>query len=165
MSNLSPRAREALVQKALSKDNNLTTKEIAKAHNIGYSTLQRWIKCNQDDNIGSSKVSGKAGTEQPAAQRLQHVIATASLDETAIGVYCREHGIYSFQLTQWKKAFMTQTKVDKQQSNIDELKALRAENKQLKQEIRRKDSALAETTALLVLKKKASLIWGEFEDD
>lgn len=165
MSNLSPNAKEAIVQKALSKDNNRTIKEIAKAHNIGYSTLQRWIKCHQDDNILSNKVPGKAGLEQTAAQRLQHVITTASLDETAIGVYCREHGIYSFQLTQWKKAFMTQPKIDKNESKTSELKALRAENKQLKQEVRRKDSALAETTALLVLKKKASLIWGEIEDD
>ena len=83
----------------------------------------------------------------------------------SLGVYCREHGIYSFQLTQWKNAFMTQPKVDKQKPNADEMKALITENKQLKQEIRRKDSALAETAALLVLKKKASLIWGELEDD
>ena len=165
MSKLSPSAREAIVQKALSKDNNRTAREIAKAHNIGYSTLQRWIKCYQDDNVEINGVNGKAGPEQTAVQRFQHLIATASLDETAIGVYCREHGIYSFQLTQWKNAFMTQPKVDKQKPNADEMKALITENKQLKQEIRRKDSALAETAALLVLKKKASLIWGELEDD
>jgi len=165
MSKLSPSARDALVQKALLKNNGHAIREIAKAHNIGYSTLQRWIKCHQDDNIENIKTLGKVGSEQTTAQRLQHIIATAAFDDTAIGVYCREHGLYSFQLTQWKKAFMTQPTVDTKKSNAVELKALRDENKKLKQELRRKDSALAETAALLVLKKKASLIWGELEDD
>jgi transposase len=91
-------------------------------------------------------------------------MATASLDDVAVGVYCRERGIYSFQLKQWKETFMTQKVIDKKHAELSELKSLRAENKALKQEIRRKDSALAETTALLVLKKKAALIWGEPED-
>jgi hypothetical protein len=42
---------------------------------------------------------------------------------------------------------------------------VREENRTLKKELRRKDKALAETTALLVLKKKAASIWGEPEDD
>ncbi len=46
-----------------------------------------------------------------------------------------------------------------------ELKALRSENKRLKKDLNRKDKALAETSALLVLKKKADLIWGDPEDD
>ena len=125
MSKLSPGAKDSLVQKALLKNSPNEVREIAKAHNIGYSTLQRWIKCYQYDNIGSRK----AGTEQTIAQRLQHIIATAAFDETAIGVYCREHGLYSFQLTQWKKAFMTQPTVDTKKSNTVELKALRDENK------------------------------------
>lgn len=46
-----------------------------------------------------------------------------------------------------------------------ETRQLREENKRLKKELRRKEKALAETSALLVLKKKAHLIWGEPEDD
>ncbi len=42
---------------------------------------------------------------------------------------------------------------------------LREQNRRLNQELRRKDKALAETSALLVLKKKAHLIWGDNEDD
>ena len=52
----------------------------------------------------------------------------------------------------------------KHQSNT-ELKKLRAENKQLKHTIARKDKVLAETVALLILKKKAAQIWGESEED
>ena len=60
---------------------------------------------------------------------------------------------------------MSKKTSEENQSALAELKELRAENKQLKQDIRRKDSALAEATALLILKKKAALIWGEIGDD
>lgn len=36
--------------------------------------------------------------------------------------------------------------------------------KRLEQELRRKEAALAETAALLVLRKKANAIWGDGED-
>ncbi len=59
---------------------------------------------------------------------------------------------------------MTKDKGQESQEYLAELKALRAENNLLKKELRRKDSALAEATALLILKKKANLIWGVDED-
>ncbi|CAM4430161.1 MAG: hypothetical protein LEGION0398_MBIBDBAK_01336 [Legionellaceae bacterium] len=91
-------------------------------------------------------------------------MATATLDEAAIGAYCREQGIYHFQLTQWKETFMTQrTEINKE--IVAELKALREENKRLKKDLRRKESALAEASALLILKKKSEIIWGETEGD
>ena len=54
----------------------------------------------------------------------------------------------------------------KDTSSMDhEARSLRQENRDLKKELRRKEKALAETAALLVLKKKAASIWGEPEDD
>ena len=77
----------------------------------------------------------------------------------------RENGLYSFQLTAWKESFMSPKTEDKNQSLIAEVKALRTENKKLKQDVRRKDAALSEASALLILKKKAAMIWGEIEGD
>jgi transposase len=54
---------------------------------------------------------------------------------------------------------------EKYQGLLDEVKVLRLENNELKKNLNRKDRALAETTALLVLKKKADAIWGDNEDD
>ena len=59
---------------------------------------------------------------------------------------------------------MLQDNNQKKQKIQSEVKALRAENKLLKQDLQRKNKALAETTALLVLKKKANLIFGESRD-
>jgi hypothetical protein len=46
---------------------------------------------------------------------------------------------------------------------MTEVKALRTENRALKKELTRKEKALAEASALLILKKKAALLWGENE--
>ena len=45
-----------------------------------------------------------------------------------------------------------------------ELRLKERELKKLSQELRRKEAALAETAALLVLRKKADAIWGDGED-
>jgi transposase-like protein len=97
---------------------------------------------------------------------LQHLLATEKLDEIGVGVYCREQGIHSFQLKKWKDEFMNHHAVKKQPDKLShELKTLRQENRRLKKDLKRKNKALAETSALLVLKKKANLIWGDPEED
>jgi len=48
--------------------------------------------------------------------------------------------------------------------NAGQMKALKEENKQLSKELRRKDKALAEAAALLVLKKKVDEYWDLKED-
>jgi len=164
MQKISTNAKQTIIEKALTKDGRRFI-DIAKDHNISVATLNRWLKSYRENGTIEEQKELKENRCLLMSERFQHLIATASLDEVAIGVYCREQGIYSFQLTEWKEAFMTQPMAKKQQSNLVELNALRAENNKLKQEVRRKDSALAEATALLILKKKASLIWGEFEED
>ena len=47
----------------------------------------------------------------------------------------------------------------------EEVRTLKKENKSLKKDLNRKEKALAETAALLVLKKKAQEIWGGPEED
>ena len=164
MRKLSAEAKQAIIDKVLARDGR-TVVEIAKLHNISYSTLQKWIRKVRNGDIIDPVKSVKDNQALSLSERFTHLMATASLDETAVGIYCREHGLYAIQLTQWKEAFMTQKPDLKKQDNLAELRALRLENKQLKHDVKRKNSALAEATALLVLKKKASLIWGEVEED
>lgn len=164
MSKISAAAKQAIVEKVLAKDGR-TIKEIAEAYNVGYSTLQKWTRSIRNGGIIDLGKPVKNSQVLSLSERFQHLMATASLDETATGIYCRKNGLYGVQLTQWKDAFMTQQPETKKQDHLAELKALRIENKQLKQDVKRKNSALAEATALLILKKKAALIWGEVEDD
>jgi transposase-like protein len=165
MTRLSEEAKKAIVEKALTrKDKGLA--EIASLHNVGYSTLHKWI-AKYKDGTANAKNSHKflKNTQITRPEQFQHLLTTSTLDETALGAYCREHGLYSFQMQQWKNEFMSKDDNQKTQDQQSELKALRTENKLLKQDLLRKDRALAETTALLVLKKKADLLFGVREDD
>ena len=164
MRKLSAEAKQAIIDKVLARDGR-TVVEIAKLHNISYSTLQKWIRKVRNGDIIDPVKSVKDNQALSLSERFTHLMATASLDETAVGIYCREHGLYAIQLTQWKEAFMTQKPDLKKQDNLTELRTLRLENKRLKQDVKLKNSALAEATALLILKKKASLIWGEVDED
>lgn len=165
MIHLSEEAKKSIVEKALSRKGVGLT-EIASAHNVGYSTLQKWIVKYKTGIFDSKKYhESSANNSLTRSEQLQHLLETSALDEIALGAYCREHGLYSFQIQQWKSEFMSQDKNQKKSENQAELKALRAENKDLKRDLLRKDRALAETTALLVLKKKAGLLFGVPEDD
>jgi transposase len=162
MAYLSTEAKRRLVEKALRKEKSLT--DIGKQNNVSYSSLMRWIKAYQSGALVGGKSQNHKTNPINAESRLLHLLATASLDETELGAYCREHGLYSNQLSRWKAEFMTEPSNTKPSKQHAELAALREENILLKKDLRRKEKALAETAALLVLKKKATFLWGEDED-
>jgi transposase len=89
------------------------------------------------------------------------VIACGSLDEVAMNQLCRERGLYAHHVTQWKQDFISGSTTNER----TDAKGLKGEVRELKKELNRKDSALAETAALLVLQKKVSAIWGTDEDN
>jgi transposase-like protein len=164
MRQLTQEAKKAIVEKALNrKDQNLA--DVANIHNVGLSTLSKWIRKYKDSDLTACNQSTIPSGQFTRAEQFEHVIAASSLDEVDTGVYCRERGLYSFQLQQWKNEFMSQNNPKKPDNNQAELKTLRAEIKLLKKDLLRKDRALAETTALLVLKKKADLLFGGHADE
>ena len=98
-------------------------------------------------------------------ERLNMVVLCASLSEEEVNTHCRAQGLYPHHIKQWKLDFIKDN-VPKQKSvSPSEIKLLKHENKSLKKELNRKDKALAETAALLVLKKKVREIWGDDEDN
>jgi len=99
MSKLSREAKEAIVRKTLSRSGK-TVREIAKENDVGYSTLNRWL---QNFREGEPLPQRKPAKPKPPNKQnenlpLKHVLATANLDEQTVGAYCRENGIYQFQL-------------------------------------------------------------------
>jgi transposase len=149
---LTKEAIESIVRKALSRGDK-TLAEFASENGVGNSTLSKWLKKCQIQK--HDKISNRA-------EQFKHLQAIAGLDETAVGSYCRQHGLYSMQLKEWENDFMQPPSTD--QKYKAEISALRKRNAELERELRRKEKALAEAAALLVLKKKANAIWGEDED-
>ncbi len=162
MKQLSSEAKEAIVLKAISRD-GVTIESIARSNNIGLSSLQKWMSQYRDGK--SFKKTSKNKVQAERASQLEHIIATSQLDELSLGRYCREHGLYEHQLSSWREKLMKEPNKETEQNQKVELKKLKAENERLQKELCRKDKALAEVSALLILKKKADLIWGESKDD
>jgi hypothetical protein len=95
-----------------------------------------------------------------AAARLQAVITTAALDEASRSAWCRENGVYPQQLQQWRDS-ATQALAAPEEARASPLQTKEDKRriKELERELHRKDKALAETAALLVLSKKLEAIY------
>lgn len=161
---LSAEAKQLLVKKVLS-GNGQTMTEIALTNNIGLSTLHQWVQRFKSEHKHETQTKCVAAASATLVERFKHLQATFGQEDVMVGTYCRKHGIYPQQLTQWESDFMKKDTSAKQSESAAELKALRAEIKELKHLLLRKDKVLAETVALLVLKKKVAQIWGDDEED
>jgi len=152
--------RAKVIERALTGES--TQEVLAEEFGVGRSTVQNWMR--QHRISGAPGVAGK--DKRPQAwtreQRLEALLATHGLAEQELGAWSRQRGIHTHHLAQWRGELIGAVP---EKTLASETRALRQENQALKKELRRKDKALAETAALLVLKKKAASIWGESEDD
>lgn len=170
-----PSFRMHAVEKALSRSAETSLREISEGLGVGKSTLNNWIVKSRNHELNSVSVDGKLRSSEMVKEkrpqdwsleeRLEMVIVCDSLDEVAMSERCREKGIYPHHVKQWKLGFVDGTPVDLRTRQDSESRGLKHEIKDLKKELRRKDKALAETAALLVLQKKVRAIWGNDEDD
>lgn len=159
MPRYSDERKEALLSKLL-PPNNMTVAALARAEAISEQTLYNWR--SQAKREGRPVPGRRTTSEQWSAEaKLATVVETATLSEAELSQYCREKGLHVEQVKRWKAESLTgfqrsaeQEKAFKQQSKADKERI-----KKLQQELRRKDRALAETAALLVLRKKLDALW------
>lgn len=159
MARYSHERKQAVLNKLL-PPYNLTVAELARQEGISEATLYNWRK--QAKSEGRPVPGSKPKSEQWSAQaKLATVIETATLSEAQLSAYCREKGLYPDQVKRWKKESLQgfersaeQEKALRKQAQND-----RQEIKKLQRELRRKDKALAEAAALLVLRKKLNALW------
>ena len=95
-----------------------------------------------------------------AAARLEAVIATAAMDEAQRGAWCREQGLFPADLQQWRQSAMAAlSQPEEARASPQETREDRRRIKELERDLRRKEKALAETAALLVLSKKLEALF------
>ena len=143
--------------------NNVGVPELARETGIPKDTLYTWrikhLKSNADATAKQVPTGGLSSEEKFAV-----VMETASLNELELSEYGRRKGLYPQQISTWREACLqanvsAAVKVDREKR--------RQQGKQIKQleaELRRKEKALAEAAALLMLQKKVQALWGEPED-
>jgi len=165
MAHYSAERKEAVLKKLL-PPNNRTVAEVAKEEGISEASLYNWR--TQARRQGRPVPGNKQTSDDWSAEaKFAVVVETAAMNETQLSEYCRSKGLYPDQVKAWKTACIEGQLSDRErrQQQQDQAKQDRREIKALKKELQRKDKALAETAALLALRKKLNALWGEDEDN
>jgi len=160
MSPYSLAIRQEAVRKTLQRGRGRTIAQMADELNVPYPSLRQWLKDFRMSDPTMPQPTEQRATEYSAEQRLQVVLDTHAMTPEARSAWCREYGLFEHQLTQWKAQLLTPADPV---GNAGEVRRLKEEVKQLERKLTRKDKALAEAAALLVLQKKYQALW-EGED-
>lgn len=141
-------------------------RQLAREEGISEATLHKW---RQEARAGGQLLpDADTGPEGWSSRdKFAAVLETAALNDAQLGEYCRERGLYPEQIHAWRQACEAANDWA-QAAHVRTNKATREERQRirtLERELARKERALAEAAALLVLRKKAAAIWGEEEDE
>jgi transposase-like protein len=144
----------------------ITATALAEEVGVAQSTLSRWRR--QANTIldmaknTSNKKHKQPPDDRPAEEKFRIVMEAAQLSDKELGAFLRKEGVHESHLEAWRKSMMEALSGSSKtprgsRKGSGEAKRVKA----LERELRRKEKALAETAALLVLKKKAEAIWGD----
>ena len=167
--------KNAMIQKMTGTD-AISATALSKQIDVPQVTLSKWLRMagigpsyafpnNAREYTKMAKITDpKRPNDWSAEDKLKLVMEAASLDDKQLGAFLRSKGLHQTHLDQWRLQMLdglqngfSKNKARKKKSDAKRIRAL-------EKEINRKDKALAETAALLVLKKKVQEIWGD-EDD
>lgn len=136
---------------------NASVKKLAEEVGVSVTTLERW-----QEEVLSRPVREVTWS---AVSRLEAVIATAAMDEVQKNAWCRSQGLYGHDLAQWRQSATAALNApEAERASPQQTRADQGRIKELERELTRKDKALAETAALLVLSKKLSAIFHQDVD-
>jgi transposase-like protein len=139
---------------------------------IGQATLSRWllraakIEAMPKKTPAPPASGPRGGDDRPqrsaprtGAEKLSVVVRSEGLEGEALGEFLRREGVHLAELEQWRRLAQ-----DALQGGAKRLPPSK-ETRRLQAELARKDKALAEAAALIILKKKVAEIWGDEDDD
>lgn len=158
-----PTAFKSSIIAKLLPPNSVSVPELARETGIPKDTLYCWRLKHRRPNghSGAEKApSGGLGS----AEKFAIVMETASLNEVDLSAYCRRKGLYPAQIGTWRDTCMRANAAASAKVDRARLTRQAKQIRQLEVELRRKEKALAEAAALLVLQKKVRAIWEETGD-
>jgi transposase-like protein len=162
--------RKRMVEK-MSGPNRMSATELSGEVGVPQPTLSRWLRgagtvprtMSAPDDEKKAPPPAKRPQDWTAEEKWALVLEAAAVPQAELGTFLRRKGVHEAQLIQWREAALSglqrPSKRERKAANIEQLRV-----RKLERELVRKDKALAEAAALLVLKKKAQEIWGD-EDD
>lgn len=140
--------------------------DICRDTGININTLYRWRDAAAKTGL-SATTKYKQADKWSSQDKFTVVLETANLNEIEFSEYCRKKGLYPEQVKEWRETCMQANGGESEKSSkvSKELREERQQKEKLEKELRRKEKALAEAAALLVLRKKANAIWGMDDED
>lgn len=159
-----PEFKEKIIARMMPPTNE-SIRTLAREKGISEATLHQWRKQARKNGF-AAPADGKESERWNPQDKFLIVMQTYAMNEAELAEYCRSKGLYAEQIETWRDACM-QANGGVAQQAVQYQQALKQEKKRsrdLEKELRRKESALAETAALLTLRRKARAIWGDGED-
>lgn len=150
--------KESIVQKIM-MPGGPTIMQIAEKNGLNHSSIRNWIK------IYANQSSMKKSKEWSPERKLIAVAQSLTMTENEIGEFLRSNGLHTNELEEWKQLFYSSLKPVGRPKLDPELVELRAKEKELSRDLKRKDKALAEMSARVILLKKSHLLFGVNEED
>mgnify|MGYP006180711313 CR=1 FL=1 len=164
MNRYSPERKAAILKKLLPPF-NMSVAEVSRQENISSVTLYTWRK--QLLEKGVVVPDSQSPDQWSAEAKLAVVAETLACSEVELNEYCRKKGLFPEKVKAWKDSFLNSQRPTEKPSKAkmkEEAAAARRDKKrihELEKELRRKEKALAEAAALLVLQKKLDAFWSE----
>jgi transposase len=143
---------------------NESVPDLTRETGIPKDTLYTW-RLKYRNAQGKPGNHGRSADPFSSEEKLAIVIETASLSEVELGEYCRRKGLYPEQIDGWKKAFIQAMAASPDKAEREQVRQQNKTIKQLQSELHRKEKALAEAAALLVLEKKLQALLEDPEDE
>jgi len=145
--------------------NAISAEALSDEIGVGKTSLWRWKRDASsvlDVTIKRERTPTRS-QDWTAEQKLQAVVETGALNEDELGVYLRRNGLHAETLAQWREEALVALRGGR--SDKGKRSAEQRKIRDLEKNLRRKDKALAETAALLVLKKKFNAVFGDEDKD
>lgn len=145
---------------------------LAQEVGLPESTLGRWLaRARREGRVAgrfNEETESEMGSkerphERSAEEKLRLLRESEGLSEAELGEFLRREGLHAAHLKQWRSAALTALGDRSQRSSKGKPESVRV--RELERELSRKEKALAEAAALLILQKKAQSLWGVSEDD
>jgi len=152
---------DAFVEQALVKvysRGKRTIQDVASELFVNVYTVKNWIRRKNLYMLQAATGRDKRPQDWSRSEQLVALHETHALDEGALQAWCRERGLFAHHLEAWRVAFCLDVK-PAAVAEASEVRSLRQKNQTLLKELDRKDKALAEAAALLLLQKKFNALW------
>ncbi len=145
-----------------------TATALALEIGVSNSTISRWKQqllaptALETTTMSTTATGSVRPHDRAPEEKLRLLVEAHNLDDEALGAFLRREGIHKAHLDQWQRDVLTVlgAKPSKTKANVADMTAHKRV-KELETELHRKDRALAETAALLVLQKKVQDLWGD----